>query len=182
MPVYSVSQVNGHIRDLLDADPALSGLFIRGELSNYKMYPSGHHYFSLKDEGGSLRCVMFRREASMLRVKPQNGMKAVAFGRVAVYPRDGQYQLYVTTLTPDGVGDLHEAFERLKEKLSAKGYFDEAHKKPIPQFPRRIALVTSPAGAAVPWRTCGASTTSWWPTPFTPPIFPSSPPWAMSPT
>jgi len=92
---------------------------------------------------------MFRREASMLRFKPQNGMKAVAFGRVAVYPRDGQYQLYVTTLTPDGVGDLHEAFERLKEKLSAKGYFDEAHKKPIPQFPRRIALVTSPAGAAV---------------------------------
>ena len=89
MPVYSVSQVNGHIRDLLDADPALSGLFIRGELSNYKMYPSGHHYFSLKDEGGSLRCVMFRREASMLRFKPQNGMKAVAFGRVAVYPRDG---------------------------------------------------------------------------------------------
>lgn len=149
MPVYSVSQVNGHIRDLLDADPALSGLFIGGELSNYKMYPSGHHYFSMKDEGGSLRCVMFRREASMLRFRPQNGMKVVAFGRVAVYPRDGQYQLYVTTLTPDGVGDLHEAFEQLKVKLSAKGYFDEAHKKPIPQFPRRVALVTSPAGAAV---------------------------------
>ena len=149
MPVYSVSQVNGHIRDLLDADPALSGLFIRGELSNYKMYPSGHHYFSMKDEGGSLRCVMFRREASMLRFRPQNGMKVVAFGRVAVYPRDGQYQLYVTTLAPDGVGDLHEAFEQLKAKLSAKGYFDESHKKPIPQFPQRVALVTSPAGAAV---------------------------------
>lgn len=148
-PVYSVSQVNGYIHDLLDADPALSGLFIRGELSNYKMYPSGHHYFSMKDEGGSLRCVMFRREASMLRFRPQNGMKVVAFGRVAVYPRDGQYQLYVTTLTPDGVGDLHELFEQLKAKLAAKGYFDEGHKKPIPRFPKRIALVTSPAGAAV---------------------------------
>lgn len=148
-PVFSVSQVNGHIRDLLDADPALSGLFVRGELSNYKMYPSGHHYFSMKDEGSALRCVMFRREASMLRFRPQNGMKVVAFGRVAVYPRDGQYQLYVTALTPDGVGDLHEAFERLKAKLAAKGYFDEDHKKPIPRFPQRIALVTSPAGAAV---------------------------------
>ncbi|MEL4860676.1 exodeoxyribonuclease VII large subunit [Pseudoflavonifractor phocaeensis] len=148
-PVYSVSQVNGHIKDLLDADPALSGLFIRGELSNYKTYPSGHHYFSMKDEGGAIRCVMFRREASALRFRPQNGMKVVAFGRVAVFPRDGQYQLYVSSLTPDGVGDLHVAFEQLKARLAAEGLFDEGHKKPLPRFPARIALVTSPAGAAV---------------------------------
>ena len=148
-PVYSVSQVNGHIRDLLDADPALSGLFIRGELSNYKAYPSGHHYFSMKDQEGSLRCVMFRREAQTLRFRPENGMKVLAFGRVAVFPRDGQYQLYVSSLTPDGVGDLHAAFEQLKAKLEAEGLFEEARKRPIPRFPKRIALVTSPAGAAV---------------------------------
>ena len=148
-PVYSVTQVNRHIKGLLDADQALSGLFVRGELSNYKMYPSGHHYFSLKDESGALRCVMFRQEAATLRFRPQNGMKVVAFGRVTVFPRDGQYQLYVSALTPDGVGDLHAAFEELKRKLAEEGLFDEGHKKPIPPFPRRIALVTSPAGAAV---------------------------------
>lgn len=147
--VLSVSQVNGHIKGLLDGDPLLSGLFVRGELSNYKTYPSGHHYFSLKDEGGAIRCVMFRREASALRFRPQSGMKVIAFGRVAVFPRDGQYQLYVSALSPDGVGDLHAAFEQLKARLSAEGLFDPAHKKPIPKFPRRIALVTSPAGAAV---------------------------------
>ncbi len=147
--VYTVSQVNQHIKALLDADPALGGLFVRGELSNYKMYPSGHHYFSLKDEGGAIRCVMFRREAGSLRFRPQSGMRVVAYGRVSVFPRDGQYQLYVSALSPDGVGDLHAAFEELKAKLAAEGLFDEAHKKPIPRFPKRIALVTSPAGAAV---------------------------------
>ncbi|MCI8651117.1 MAG: exodeoxyribonuclease VII large subunit [Oscillospiraceae bacterium] len=148
-PVYSVTQVNRHIKDLLDTDQLLSGLFIRGELSNYKMYPSGHHYFSLKDEAGALRCVMFRQEAAALRFRPQNGMKVVAFGRVSVFPRDGQYQLYVSALTPDGVGDLHVAFEQLKARLAEEGLFDEEHKKPIPRYPRRIALITSPAGAAV---------------------------------
>lgn len=148
-PVCSVTQVNEHIRDLLEGDSALSALFVRGEISNYKAYPSGHHYFSLKDEGGSLRCVMFRREASSLRFRPQNGMKVLAFGRVSAYPRDGQYQLYVTALQPDGVGDLHAAFEELKAKLSAQGLFEPEHKKPIPRFPQRIALITSPAGAAV---------------------------------
>lgn len=147
--VYSVTQVNQHIKDLLDSDGALSGVLVRGELSNYKMYPSGHHYFSMKDEGGAIRCVMFRREASALRFRPENGMKVVAFGRVTVFPRDGQYQLYVNELTPDGVGDLHVAFEQLKAKLFAQGLFDQGHKKPIPRFPLRIALVTSPAGAAV---------------------------------
>ena len=147
--VCSVTQVNEHIRDLLDADVTLGALFVRGEISNYKAYPSGHHYFSLKDEGGSLRCVMFRREAATLRFRPQNGMKVVAFGRVTAYPRDGQYQLYVSALQADGVGDLHAAFEELKARLAAQGLFDPDHKKPIPRFPKRIALVTSPAGAAV---------------------------------
>ena len=148
-PIYSVSQVNGYIKELLDRDGLLNGVFVRGELSNYKMYPSGHHYFSLKDEGGTIRCVMFRREAERLRFRPENGMKVVAFGRVAVFPRDGQYQLYCEELSPDGVGDLHVAFEQLKAKLQAEGLFDSAHKRPIPKYPRRIALVTSPAGAAV---------------------------------
>ena len=122
---------------------------MRGELSNYKCYPSGHHYFSLKDAEGAIRCVMFRREAAGLRFRPENGMKVVAFGRVTVFPRDGQYQLYCSQLTPDGVGELHIAFEQLKEKLYREGLFDQAHKKPIPRFPQRIALITSAAGAAV---------------------------------
>jgi len=148
-PVYSVTQVNAHVKSLLDGDPALAGLFIRGELSNYKVHPTGHHYFSLKDQNATIRCVMFRREASTLRFRPQNGMRVVAFGRVQVYPQNGEYQLYASAMQPDGVGDLHVAFEQLKAKLAAEGLFDESHKKPIPAFPRRIALVTSPTGAAV---------------------------------
>lgn len=148
-PVYSVSQVNRHVRGVLDGDPILSGIFVRGELSNYKTYPSGHHYFSMKDESGALKCVMFRGSASTLRFRPQNGMMVVAYGRVEVYERDGVYQLIVSHMAPDGVGDLQVAFEQLKEKLAREGLFDESHKKPIPRFPGRIALVTSPAGAAV---------------------------------
>ena len=147
--IYSVSQVNQYIKRLLDSDGVLSGLFVRGEISNYKTYPSGHHYFSLKDAEGAIRCVMFRREAMGLRFRPENGMKVIAFGRVAVFPRDGQYQLYCSELVPDGMGDLHLAFEQLKAKLYQEGLFDPAHKKPIPRFPGRIALVTSSAGAAV---------------------------------
>lgn len=147
--IYTVSQVNGYLKELVDRDGFLSGVFVRGEISNYKTYPSGHHYFSMKDEGGAIRCVMFRREASRLRFRPENGMKVIAFGRVAVFPRDGQYQLYCAELTPDGVGDLHVAFEQCKEKLHREGLFDPAHKKPLPRYPERIALVTSPVGAAV---------------------------------
>ena len=147
--VYTVSQVNQYIKTLLDRDRALAALYVRGEISNYKAYPSGHHYFSLKDGEGAIRCVMFKREAMSLRFRPENGMKVIAFGRVAVFPRDGQYQLYCTALTPEGVGDLHLAFEQLKQKLYAEGLFDPARKKPIPRFPGRIALITSSAGAAV---------------------------------
>lgn len=149
MNIISVSQVNAYLKEQMDQDPLLSALFVRGEISNYKAYPSGHHYFSLKDEGGAIRCVMFRREASTLRFRPQNGMKVIAFGRITVFPRDGQYQLYCSELTPDGVGDLHAAFEQLKEKLYREGLFAESHKKPLPRYPERIALVTSPAGAAI---------------------------------
>ncbi len=148
-PIFSVTQVNQHIKHLLDGDELLSGLFVRGEISNYKCYPSGHHYFSLKDTDGAIRCVMFKREATSLKFRPQNGMKVISFGRVTAFPRDGQYQLYCTHLAPDGMGDLHAAFEAWKEKLRGEGLFAEEHKKPIPQFPQRIALITSSAGAAV---------------------------------
>ena len=149
LPVYTVSQVNGYVKELMDDDPLLTGLLVRGEVSNYKCYPSGHHYFSLKDEQGALRCVMFRGEAVRLRFRPANGMRVVAFGRVSVYPRDGQYQLYCNELMQDGRGALDEAFERLRRRLEAEGLFDEANKKPLPKYPGKIALVTSPAGAAV---------------------------------
>lgn len=149
LPVYSVSQVNGYLKELVDGDPLLRGLLVRGEVSNYKCYPSGHHYFSLKDEQGSIRCVMFRGDAARLRFKPVNGLSVIAYGRVSVYPRDGQYQLYCTQLMEDGRGALDRAFEELKKKLEAQGLFDPDKKQPLPVYPRRIALVTSPAGAAV---------------------------------
>ena len=147
--IYSISELNNYIKELLDADMTLSGVYVKGELSNYKMYPSGHHYFSMKDAEGALKCVMFKGSASKLRFKPKDGMSVVAFGRVAVYPRDGAYQLYVNEITPDGVGDLYMAFEQLKEKLYKEGLFDERHKKPLPRYPSTIAVITSSAGAAV---------------------------------
>ena len=147
--VLSITQVNEYIRSRMDADPLLTGLAVRGEISNYKMYPSGHHYFTLKDEGGALKCVMFKSNAMRLRFRPENGMKVIAMGKISVYPRDGAYQLYCTAMAMDGVGDLYAAFEQLKKKLAAQGLFDEAHKQPLPKFPGTIGIVTSSAGAAV---------------------------------
>lgn len=147
--ILTPTQVGQYIKGFMDRDRVLSGLMVRGEISNYKMYPSGHHYFTLKDGEGALRCVMFRGDAASLRFRPQNGMLVIAAGRVTVFPRDGQYQLYCTRLTPEGAGDLHLAFEQLKETLLRQGLFDQGHKKPLPRFPKTIALVTSPAGAAV---------------------------------
>ena len=147
--IYRVSEVNQHIKQLIDADPGLNALLVRGEISNYKVYPSGHHYFTLKDGESALRCVMFAGMAKYLRFRPQNGMKVVASGKISVYPRDGGYQLYCSRLVSDGLGDLHIAFEQLKERLYAQGLFDSEHKKPLPAYPRRIGVVTSPAGAAV---------------------------------
>ena len=147
--IFAVTEVNQLVKGLLDNTPVLQGILVRGELSNYKIYPSGHHYFTLKDSEGALRCVMFRGQASRLRFRPENGMKAVASGRITVFPRDGTYQLYCDTLTPEGAGDLAVAFQQLKEKLWKEGLFDPAHKVPLPPYPEKIAIVTSGAGAAV---------------------------------
>ena len=147
--VLSVSELNGIIKALIDDEPVLGRVAVRGELSNYKIYPSGHHYFTLKDSESSLRCVMFRSSADKLRFRPENGMSVTASGRISVFPRDGAYQLYCTGLMPEGAGDLQVAFEQLKAKLQAEGLFDQSHKKPLPRFPKRIAIITSSAGAAV---------------------------------
>ena len=147
--IFGVTEVNHLVKLLLDNEPMLTNVAVRGELSNYKMYPSGHHYFTLKDPEGALRCVMFKGSAMKLRFRPENGMKVVVTGRISVFPRDGVYQMYCNTLTPEGAGDLALAFEQLKAKLHAEGLFDPEHKKPLPAYPERIAIITSSAGAAV---------------------------------
>lgn len=145
----TVSELNNLIKTLIDCEPMLNKVCVRGELSNYKIYPSGHHYFTLKDSESSLRCVMFKSSASKLRFRPESGMGVTAFGRVSVFPRDGAYQLYCTDLIPEGTGDLQIAFEQLKAKLASEGLFDPEHKKQLPPFPKKIAIITSSAGAAV---------------------------------
>ena len=147
--ILSVGQINEYLKLKLDADPRLSNVAIRGELSNYKIYPSGHHYFTLKDETGAMKCVMFKSSAMRLRFRPENGMKVIAMGSVTVYVRDGAYQLYCTGLVLDGIGDLYAAFEQLKERLGQEGLFDPAHKKPLPKYPATIGIITSSADAAV---------------------------------
>ena len=147
--IFEVSQINEYLRQRFEADEFLGSLLIRGELSNYKIYPSGHHYFTLKDSQSAIRCVMFKGSAMRLRFRPETGMKVIAGGRIAVFPRDGAYQLYCTSLTPEGVGDLHVAFEQLKLKLQAEGLFARERKQALPRFPHRIAIITSSAGAAL---------------------------------
>lgn len=147
--ILSVTELNQLVRGKLERDPDLQSVCIRGEISNYKLYPSGHHYFSLKDPESAIRCVLFRGSAASLRFRPENGMQVLAVGRVSLYPRDGSYQFYCTRLLPDGAGDLSVAFEQLKQKLFQEGLFDSAHKKKLPAFPHRVGIVTSPAGAAV---------------------------------
>lgn len=147
--VLSITQLNEYIRGRMDSDPLLSQVAVRGEISNYKLYPSGHHYFTLKDESSALKCVMFKGNAVRLRFRPENGMKVIAMGKVSVFPRDGAYQLYCSAMAMDGVGDLYAAFEQLKKKLAAQGLFDPAHKKPLPKYPGTIGIITSSAGAAV---------------------------------
>ena len=147
--ILTVSQLNTYVKNLFDNNPALQNVCVRGEISNYKRYPSGHHYFTIKDADGALRCVLFKGNAFSLRFVPQNGMSVIAVGRVTVYPRDGAYQLYCTHLIPDGAGALQLAFDQLKERLYQEGLFDVSHKKQLPVYPHRIGIVTSPAGAAV---------------------------------
>ena len=147
--ILSITQINEYIQGKMNADPMLTQVAVRGEISNYKCYPSGHHYFTLKDEASALKCVMFKGNAIALRFRPANGMKVIALGRISVYPRDGAYQLYCTAMSVDGVGDLYAAFEQLKAKLASKGLFDPEKKKKLPKYPGTIGVVTSSAGAAV---------------------------------
>lgn len=148
-PACTVTELNNYIKGLIERDDVLREVCVRGELSNYKIYPSGHHYFTLKDSESSLKCVMFKGSAMRLRFNPENGMGVSVYGSVSVYPRDGAYQLYCSAIIPEGIGDLQIAFEQLKEKLSAEGLFDRKYKKSLPEFPDRIAIITSAAGAAV---------------------------------
>ena len=146
----SVSEINEYIRMLMDGDRVLGNVLVRGEISNFKYYQSsGHLYFTLKDSEGQLKSVMFRSNASRLAFRPEDGMKVIAHGRISVYPQSGQYQLYADDLQPDGAGALAMRFEQLKRKLEAEGLFDLSRKKPLPQYPQRIGVITSPSGAAV---------------------------------
>ena len=147
--VFTVTALNEYIKMKLETDEALMRVFIRGEISNFTNHKSGHFYFTVKDETSRIAAVMFRSSASKLAFIPENGMKVIVDGRVSAYVRDGQYQIYVDTLEPDGVGALYIAYEQLKAKLGAEGLFDEAKKKPLPRYPMRIGVITSPTGAAI---------------------------------
>lgn len=148
--IITVSELNEYIKMVLENDELLMRVFIKGEISNFtNHYKTGHFYFSLKDEGGAVRAVMFRGSASKLKFVPENGMRVVVGGRVGVFPRDGQYQVYAETMEPDGVGALYVAYEQLKAKLEKEGLFDAAKKKPLPKIPTRIGIITSPTGAAI---------------------------------
>ena len=146
----TVTQLNEYVKMLMDSNPVLKNVWIKGEISNFKNhYSTGHLYFSLKDAGGILRAVMFRSYAQKVPFVPRDGMKVLGHGKVSAFVRDGQYQIYVDEMLPDGVGALYLAFEQLKQKLAAQGVFDEARKKPLPRYPMRIGIVTSPTGAAI---------------------------------
>lgn len=146
---FAVSEVNQYLKQLLESQSDLHHIPVLGEISNFKRYQSGHCYFTLKDEKSALKCVMFKSSAAHLSFEPQNGEKVVALGSISVYERDGVYQLYVTAMRRQGIGDLMQAYEALKEKLTKEGLFDESRKKPLPRLPRAIGIITSPSGAAV---------------------------------
>lgn len=149
MAIHSVSEVNNFIKQLLTSTPILSSIMVRGEISNFKCYASGHCYFTLKDASSALKCVMFRSQAQHLRFQPVNGLSVIASGNIAVYERDGVYQLYVDSLAPEGKGDLALAYEQLKNRLAAEGLFAKDRKKALPQFPKKIGVVTSLSGAVL---------------------------------
>ena len=147
--MLSVTQLNEYLKMLLDGDRVLSNLYICGEISNFKLYASGHAYLTLKDATGQLKAVMFRSYAARLRFRPEDGMRVIAHGHVSVYEATGQYQLYIDDMQPDGIGSLAMQYEQLRRKLEAEGLFDAARKRPLPTMPRRIGVITSPSGAAV---------------------------------
>jgi len=148
-PIFSVSEATQIIKNLIDSNEILQNIYIRGEISNFKHHLSGHMYFTLKDEKSQIRCVMFRQSNILLSFKPENGMKVIAFGNISVFEKNGEYQLYVNSLEPDGIGGLYVAFEKLKERLAQEGLFDPYRKKPIPFLPKKIGIVTSITGAAI---------------------------------
>jgi len=149
MKILEVSQINRYIKELFSKDLLLNGIWIKGEISNFKHHSSGHMYFTLKDDTSILKCVMFQTQASRLRFVPTDGMKIITFGRISLYERDGQYQLYCEEMQPDGLGALYAAFEQLKQKLEKEGLFSAVHKKNIPFLPERIGVVTSKTGAVI---------------------------------
>lgn len=148
-PIFSVSEINEFIKLTLENSPTLSNVTVSGEISNFTNHKSGHLYFTLKDDGAIIKCVMFKSYASSLGFIPQSGMKVCAHGRISVFPRDGQYQFYVNSMMPDGIGSLNVAYEMLKNKLDGMGLFDEDKKKPLPKIPMTIGIITSPTGAAI---------------------------------
>ncbi len=150
VPILTVGQINTYIKSIIDGDPNLNYIFVVGEISNFtNHYRTGHYYFTLKDETSAIKAVMFRSSAQRIKFVPENGMRVILRGRVSVFERDGQYQLYVDDMQPDGAGALNLAFEQLKAKLEAQGLFDASRKKPIPEIPERVGVITSPTGAAV---------------------------------
>ena len=147
--IFSVTMLNEYIKNIFENSRTLSSVTVRGEISNFTNHRSGHLYFSLKDSDGQIRAVMFRSRAQGLKFMPESGMKVIIHGSVTVYPRDGSYQIYVSSMQPDGIGALYLAYEQMKARLAEEGLFDDIHKKPIPMYPRRIGVITSPTGAAV---------------------------------
>ena len=147
--VFSVSDLNNYIKNIFESNRTLSSVTVKGEISNFVYHRSGHLYFSLKDEDGQIRAVMFRSRATTLKFMPESGMKVIVHGSVTVYPRDGSYQMYVSSMQPDGIGALYLAYEQMKARLAAEGLFATENKKAIPQYPNRIGVITSPTGAAV---------------------------------
>lgn len=149
MGIYTVSQLNEHIKQLLCQDPLLSQVWVRGEISNLTKHSSGHYYFTLKDKGSQISCVSFRSTNRSLKFEPESTMKVLIFGSLDVYTVRGQYQIHILDMRPDGIGELYKAYEQLRKKLEAEGLFDKARKRPVPRFPQRIGIATSPTGAAI---------------------------------
>ena len=147
--ILSVSDLNNYIKSIFENNRTLTSVTVRGEISNFVNHRSGHLYFTLKDSDGQIRSVMFRSRAATLKFLPESGMKVIVHGSVTVYPKDGSYQLYASSMQPDGIGALYLAYEQMKERLSAEGLFDSEHKLPIPRMPSAVGVITSPTGAAV---------------------------------
>jgi len=148
--IITVSQLNEYIKAVIEGQPALRSLFIKGEISNFtNHYKTGHFYFTLKDENSLVRCIMFKGYSEKLKFVPENGMKVILHGKVSAYPKDGQYQVYADNMEPDGIGALYIAYEQLKEKLEKEGLFEKSKKMPLPKIPKRVGIITSPTGAAI---------------------------------